>query len=168
MPAIREYKINTPFFFGQSMYSDVAPDNASWLVSNGQYNAKTVYPDYYDWLLGLYNNPTESNVVKVGSVTDNNGVLNGFSTSSAAIIPSFRPRSYIWEQHWKITTGSDVTSNQSWSGEGKTHDYSKPAIGIENGNFLCFLSSTGTEWNIGSKVNNSTAIANKKYYVKYE
>ena len=51
LPAIREYEINTPFFFGQSMYSDVAPDNASWLVSNGQYNAKTVYPDYYDWLL---------------------------------------------------------------------------------------------------------------------
>ena len=55
LPAIREYKINTPFFFGQSMWSDVAPDNASWLVSNGQYNAKTVYPDYYDWLLTQVN-----------------------------------------------------------------------------------------------------------------
>ena len=51
LPAIREYNINTPFFFGQSMYSDVAPDNASWLVSNGQYNARSVYPDYYDWLV---------------------------------------------------------------------------------------------------------------------
>lgn len=55
LPAIREYKINTPFFFGQSMYSDVAPDNASWLASNGQYNAKTVYPDYYDWLVEQMN-----------------------------------------------------------------------------------------------------------------
>lgn len=55
LPAIREYNINTPFFFGQSMYSDVAPDNASWLASNGQYNAKTVYPDYYDWLLEQLN-----------------------------------------------------------------------------------------------------------------
>lgn len=51
LPAIREYNINTPFFFGQSMYSDIAPDNASWLASNGQYNAKTVYPDYYNWIL---------------------------------------------------------------------------------------------------------------------
>ena len=55
LPAIREYNINTPFFFGQSMYSDVAPDNASWLASNGQWNAKTVYPDYYDWLVEQMN-----------------------------------------------------------------------------------------------------------------
>lgn len=55
LPAIREYNINTPFFFGQSMYSDVAPDNASWLVSNGSYNARAVYPDYYDWLVEQMN-----------------------------------------------------------------------------------------------------------------
>ena len=59
LPSIREYKINTPFFFGQSMYSDVAPDNASWLASNGQYNARTVYPDYYDWLLEKRNEGTK-------------------------------------------------------------------------------------------------------------
>ena len=60
LPAIREYKINTPFFFGQSIYSDVAPDNASWLVSNGQYNARSVYPDYYDWLLEKRNSNTKT------------------------------------------------------------------------------------------------------------
>lgn len=47
---LKEYKFNNPNFFGQSMYSDVSPDNASWLISGGQYNARTVYPDYYDWL----------------------------------------------------------------------------------------------------------------------
>lgn len=51
LPAIREYGINTPFFFGQSMYSDVEPNNASWLLSNDQWNSKSVYPDYYVWLV---------------------------------------------------------------------------------------------------------------------
>jgi hypothetical protein len=55
LPAIREYEINTPFFFGQSMYSENAPYNASWLASNGQYNARAVYPDYYDWLVEQMN-----------------------------------------------------------------------------------------------------------------
>lgn len=55
LPAIREYEINTPFSFGQSQYFEVAPQNASWLASNGQYNARAVYPDYYDWLVEQMN-----------------------------------------------------------------------------------------------------------------
>ena len=50
LPAIREYKVNNSDFFGKSMYSDVAPENASWLVSNGQYNAKSTYPDMWTQL----------------------------------------------------------------------------------------------------------------------
>ena len=76
LPAIREYKINTPFFFGQSMYSDVAPDNASWLVSNGQYNAKTVYPDYYDWLVEQMNAGVSGFVASTASYTDYDFVIN--------------------------------------------------------------------------------------------
>ena len=70
LPAIREYNINTPFFFGQSMYSDVAPDNASWLASNGQYNARAVYPDYYDWLNGKIGQVVTANGGKVALSTD--------------------------------------------------------------------------------------------------
>ena len=76
LPAIREYNINTPFFFGQSMYSDVAPDNASWLASNGQYNAKTVYPDYYDWLLEQMNAGVSGFVASTASYTDYDFVIN--------------------------------------------------------------------------------------------
>ena len=53
LPAIREYEINTPFFFGQSMYSENAPYNASWLASNGSYNAASVYPDFWTQLTGV-------------------------------------------------------------------------------------------------------------------
>lgn len=53
LPAIREYEINTPFFFGQSMYSENASYNASWLASNGSYNASSVYPDFWTQLTGV-------------------------------------------------------------------------------------------------------------------
>ena len=80
LPAIREYNINTPFFFGQSMYSDVAPDNASWLASNGQYNAKSVYPDYYDWLNSKIGQVITANggkvVLSTNTITDYDWVVN--------------------------------------------------------------------------------------------
>lgn len=76
LPAIREYNINTPFFFGQSMYSDVAPDNASWLASNGQWNAKTVYPDYYDWLVEQMNAGVSGFVSSTDTYTDYDYVIN--------------------------------------------------------------------------------------------
>ena len=55
LPAIREYKVNNSDYFGKSMYSDIAPNNASWLASNGSYNARSVYPGYYDWLVEQMN-----------------------------------------------------------------------------------------------------------------
>ncbi len=76
LPAIREYEINTPFFFGQSMYSDVAPDNASWLASNGQYNARSVYPDYYDWLVEKMNAGVSGFVASTATYTDYDFVIN--------------------------------------------------------------------------------------------
>ena len=76
LPAIREYNINTPFFFGQSMYSDVAPDNASWLASNGQYNARSVYPDYYDWLVEQMNAGVSGFVSSTATYTDYDFVIN--------------------------------------------------------------------------------------------
>ena len=86
LPAIREYNINTPFFFGQSMYSDVAPDNASWLASNGSYNARAVYPDYYDWIAKQMN---------AGVSGFLNSVMYAYSPSDSGIIftlPTLTPK----------------------------------------------------------------------------
>ena len=50
LPAIREYKTNVPYVLGDSKYFEASPYNASWLESNGQYNASTVYPDMWSQL----------------------------------------------------------------------------------------------------------------------
>ena len=89
LPAIREYKINTPFFFGQSMYSDVAPDNASWLASNGQYNARSVYPDYYDWLVEQMNAGVD------GFKGTTAYQFKGNTAETEAYVPSFTTRNPV-------------------------------------------------------------------------
>ncbi len=52
---INEIELNNPYSLGDSKYSPVALNNLSWLKSEGQYNAKAVYPAYYEWLLKIYN-----------------------------------------------------------------------------------------------------------------
>lgn len=46
-------RISSPFFFGWSQYFENAPYNASWLASNGQYNASSLYPDFWTQLTGV-------------------------------------------------------------------------------------------------------------------
>ena len=76
LPAIREYEINNPFFFGQSMYSENAPYNSSWLASNGQWNPKTTYPDYYDWVLTNANSNADLFKLSTETYTDYDWVVN--------------------------------------------------------------------------------------------
>lgn len=68
LPAISEYKLNNPNFFGQSMWTDVTPNNASWLLSNGAFHSG--YTDYYNWLLKIYNGTETVDGVSVKGVND--------------------------------------------------------------------------------------------------
>lgn len=76
----REIELNNPFFFGMSKYFKSEPNDISWLKSTGQYNSKIVYPDYYNWLLKIYNNTETVNGVSVKlsteEYTDYDFVLN--------------------------------------------------------------------------------------------
>ena len=56
---INEIELNNPFFFGMSQYFDVEPNNLSWLKSDGVYKPKSVYPDYYNWILENVNKGVE-------------------------------------------------------------------------------------------------------------
>ncbi len=51
----REIELNNPFCLLDYKYSEYELDNISWLRSNGQWNAKAVFPDAYDLLLKIYN-----------------------------------------------------------------------------------------------------------------
>ena len=76
----RATEIITPYFFGMSQYFESAPNNPSWVKSQGQYNSKEIYPDYYDWLLKIYNGTETQEGVSVKlateSYTDYDFVIN--------------------------------------------------------------------------------------------
>lgn len=54
-----EQELNNPFSFGDSKYTTIELNNISWLRSQGQWNPKTTYPDYYDWVLTNANSNVE-------------------------------------------------------------------------------------------------------------
>lgn len=54
-----EIELNNPFFFGMSQYFNVEPNNLSRLKSDGEYKPKSVYADYYNWILENVNKGVE-------------------------------------------------------------------------------------------------------------
>ena len=102
----------------------------TYVYKNGVAGSRYGYPDFYDKYVGEYNNSSitktylKSNVTLVGSLTNNQGILSGFSTSNYARIPqTFTPASNPWEYCFEFTTGSDVTTTQIVTGD-KNYYYS--------------------------------------------
>lgn len=67
---MKENKFNNPHFFGESKWTDVEPNNASWLVSNGAYHSGRTYVDYYKWLTDIKSGNKTVDGVSVKSVDD--------------------------------------------------------------------------------------------------
>lgn len=83
-----EIELNNPFFFGMSQYFDVEPNNLSWLKSDGEYKPKSVYPDYYNWILENVNKGLEGFKGQEGYcfiATDSSGYYWWVSTESPVV-----------------------------------------------------------------------------------
>ena len=91
---INDIELNNPYSLFDSKYSDHELNNLSWLKSEGQWNAKAVYPSAYDELLREYNSPNRLatfnkdafTVVGSPTITDD-GVASGFSDGSYITVP---------------------------------------------------------------------------------
>lgn len=55
-----EVQLNNPFFFGIGEYFENEPNNASWLISSGQWNSGATYISFYNWLLEKRNKNIKS------------------------------------------------------------------------------------------------------------
>lgn len=83
-----EIELNNPFLFGMSQYFDVEPNNLSWLKSDGVYKPKSVYPDYYNWILENVNKGVEGFKGQEGYcfiATDSSGYYWWVSTESPVV-----------------------------------------------------------------------------------
>lgn len=66
----REIELNNPFSLLDYKYSEYELSNASWLLSNGQYNSGATYPAVYNFLLQIYNGTTTKAGVSVKLSTE--------------------------------------------------------------------------------------------------
>ncbi len=71
-----DVKINNPYFFGQYIWSEFAPDNLSWLKSSGQWNSGSGYQAFYDWALANANANKSGFKLSTASYTDYDFVVN--------------------------------------------------------------------------------------------
>ena len=81
----REIELNNPFSLLDYKYSEYELSNASWLLSNGQYNSGSTYSAVYNLLLQIYNGTTTKAGVSVKLSTetyaDTDFVLNTGDTT---------------------------------------------------------------------------------------
>lgn len=141
------------------------------------------YPDFYNKCLEEYRDSEnqkqwlKSNVTKVGSLVDNEGVVSGFSTANYAKFPNnFQPSSNSWEFVLKIKTGDTIPSPCQIIAfqKGLTNETRYGTrLGINNNHFTISVSYNGTAWDIvGGATTGATGaytvLANTTYYLKYE
>ena len=129
------------------------------------------YPNFYDRCVKEYKESSntkqwlKSNITKVGSVVDNEGVLSGFSTANYASLPStFAPTSNdSWEHVICFETSDDITTTQVIVCNAVA--YWGYGVGVVSGKLRIGISSSTSSFNVTE--NTSLAItANTKYYVK--
>ena len=111
------------------------------------------------------------NVNVTGTLTDNNGVLSGFSASNYAMLPSKfnvedgRP----WEMQWVVTTSSSISGEQDFLGSKLTSSASDPVVlGISSrGTFCAWICYNSTMSNV--RIDSGfTVSTNTTYTIKFE
>ena len=128
---INDIELNNPYSLFDSKYSDHELNNLSWLKSEGQWNAKAVYPTAYDKLLKVYNGTetVEGLSVKLSTetYTDYDFVLN---TS---------------DETFRLPLKTKLASGKSVVGNGMT-------LGLTDGISNAGLYQTGNINNLASRI----------------
>jgi len=152
---------------GELVYSLLPIEDAGLHLLDGSVlSGEGVYADFVDYVASLIESrPSVSNIKKVGSVTDTDGVLSGFSATSYARLPfAFTPGSDQWEIVVKITTGADVATQQIILA---SHTERTVSIGIDNSKFLLSTGNDTATWSIVNAVSGTyTVLANTTYWVR--
>ena len=131
------------------------------------------YPDFYNKCLDEMQSGTAQplfmsiNVDTVGSLTNNNGVLSGFSESNYAQINQIPSSVTSFEIVMKVTTGASVTSEQDQVILGQLNNFTSPQIGLNTTTqkFSLLVADTPTSWG-ASIYSLNTASLNTTYWFK--
>ena len=128
------------------------------------------YPDFYAKCVEEFesgeNSWLKSNVTKVGSLVDNQGVLSGFSSSNYAKIQNyFSPSSSTWEVVLKAKLSSiPASGTSSIMLAGLTDSYISLEIG--SAGKIQFLIGNGSSWVVNTTVGTTVFQTNTDYWFK--
>ena len=139
------------------------------LLDGALINGSGIYSAFVTKIGDIYDaQPKYSNVTKIGSLTDNDGVLSGFGANNYANIPiAFNPSSHTWESVFKFTYTTSTSVQPIW-GDVATNNGKGVELQIaSNGRIRLYLSSNGTSNDIASGVLGSTTLSSGTiYYIK--
>lgn len=126
-----QVQVNTPYSLFDYKYSDHTIENASWVLSNGQWCSGVTYKSAYDKLLDIKNGNTPSNGLSVKlhteTYTDTDYVIN--KTNNTFRLPYTTGYKFIVES-WQSGTSYYRIYNDGWIEQG--------------GRSLCITASNGT------------------------
>lgn len=113
--------------------------------------------------------PQDDNVTITGSLSNNNGILSGFSASNYATLPiTLNFGSEPWEMVWKITAPSSYINEDTLIVFGAVNNIMGIAYNIKADTLETFLSSNGTSWDLLNSENKAAFDfqGNKNYYIR--
>lgn len=119
---------------------------------------------HYNVETGVYDNYT---IVGSPTIDTATGIVSGFSASDYLQIKPFITNGSAWEYYIKFTTGSSISTDQGITTCVGSSDGCDPFY-IVGGNLVCYLSSTGSSWNIASGTVIMPLLANTTYKMKAE
>lgn len=138
----REIELNNPFSLLDYKYSEYELSNASWLLSNGQWNSGAVYQSVYDLLLQIYNGTVTKAGVSVKLSTeayaDTDFVLNTTNTT-------FRLPIKVLMAGSKRVAGNGMTMGltDGTNNFGLTTEYSTSSGGYNTNNVTAYGKNAG-------------------------
>ena len=139
-------KLNNPFSLFDSKYSETLLYNASWLLSNGTYYAKSVYVTAYEALVVENNSEIEAGT-SVTLPSGGNYVKRGLSVklSTAEDITDFDFVINTTDETFRLPLLNGSERNIDYSqGETITSGYTAPCNGVVSGSNTALTSATAT------------------------
>lgn len=160
-----------------SIFYDHELNEANWLrADTWSWQDGTVYTSAYQALAtaqstGVQSSDLWKNYNIIGSLTDNNAVLSGFTSANYAKLPNaFNPNTAdSWEINLKIKTPASANTQEQdlFNSMNGTGDFGIH-VQLLNGNKpKLFLSSNGTNWDLANAVVSANTLSlDTDYYIK--
>lgn len=109
-----EYTTITPYTYGMYQYADVDLNSPGWLLSNGSWYSREMYPDFYDWIKA---NAEGRNRAKWVQPIFSSNTYRAFGGAIYTVSASHASGA---SQPYRVFNGSLDANNEWWTNHGVT------------------------------------------------